>query len=648
MRLKDLLEPEETVGSAWHGLAAGVEGVPRFPEAAVPLDALTGALSVFFRGLGGEPGIVIKAAAPAASLHRRRRFERIARDRERLTRARIDGDSLYLPPVIEAFPIAELNRLLYAWLTAWAATAAGHPSEPAADAQQADIAALRQALAITGTALARYPGLQPTWRALAGACLTVRPRRRLPGVEAQLEACIRAILGETEVPDNAAALYAVITDPRRSFADWTAPRGYRPHLPVPLWGEVAPRPLRRRRAADDEPADAPPGAPQPGDDRTYKGRRDETPEHERKDALILNRFEKLLSWAEFLRISRGVDDEDPDQARKAADDHDEIILARTKRRAASRLHFDLDLAPDEVEHDRLSAPFVYPEWDYRRQAYLPDHCRILERVADAPAGAALWKPDDAARRRIRAVRRQFEALRPRREIARRQIDGGELDMEALIRSRCDLAARGDGSDQVYLQARQQERDLAVAVLIDASRSTESFVDNRQVIDLAKEALTALTQGLEACGDDHAIYGFSSCRRTRVWVSVVKPFEEPSGPAVLARIAALRPGHYTRLGAAIRHVSHVLSARPRQRRLLLVVTDGKPNDLDHYEGRYGIEDAGRAVREARRLGHAVFGITIDRKAQSYFPAIFGGNAFALLRHAQGLTTALPLIYRHIVM
>ena len=118
-------------------------------------------------------------------------------------------------------------------------------------------------------------------------------------------------------------------------------------------------------------------------------------------------------------------------------------------------------------------------------------------------------------------------------------------------------------------------------------------------------------------------------------------------AVLARIAALRPGHYTRLGAAIRHASHRLAARARQRRLLLVITDGKPNDLDHYEGRYGLEDSAWAVREARRAGHAVFGITIDRKAQAYFPVLFGRNAFAILRHGEGLTAALPLIWRHIV-
>jgi len=647
MRLKGLLEPEERVGTTWHGLIAGVGGVRRFPEAAVRLDGLTAALSVFFRGLGGDAGIVIKAAAPTGSTHRRARRERIARDRDRVVRARIDGDRLYLPPILDTFPDGALNRRLYSWLTAWAAVAGEEVPETAADALQADIAGLRHAVRVTACALERYRGLRPTYRALADAYLGLRPQRTLPGVEGSIEACIRALLAEGRPSAEAAALFTVLTDPSRSFAEWRAPRDYRTHLPVPLWGESLPRPPRRRRDGADEPVDTAVGAAKAGDEPTYKARRDETPESERKDALILNRFEKILSWAEFLRVNRGVDDEDPDQARKAAEDHDEIVLARTRRRAATRLRFDLDLAPEEIEADRLSAPYIYPEWDYRRRAYLADHCRVLERVAAAPLGAAPWQPDDAARHRIRAVRRQFEALRPRREIARRQLDGTELDMDALIRSRCDLAACGDGSNSVYLQARPHHRDLCVAVLVDASRSTESFVDNRQVIDVAKEALTALTQGLAACGDDHAIYSFSSCKRTRVWLDVVKTFDEASGGAVLSRIAALRPGHYTRLGAAIRHVGRRLSERPRQHRLLLILTDGKPNDLDHYEGRYGIEDSAQAIREARRLGHSVFGITIDRKAQAYIPAMFGRNAFVILRHVQGLTAALPLIYRQIV-
>ena len=113
-----------------------------------------------------------------------------------------------------------------------------------------------------------------------------------------------------------------------------------------------------------------------------------------------------------------------------------------------------------------------------------------------------------------------------------------------------------------------------------------------------------------------------------------------------RIAGLKPGFYTRLGAAIRHASAGLTREPRKRRLILVITDGKPNDLDHYEGRHGIEDSHMAVREARSAGHAVFGITIERDGKSWFPRIFGQGAYALVPHPEKLTQILPAIYRQL--
>jgi nitric oxide reductase NorD protein len=110
---------------------------------------------------------------------------------------------------------------------------------------------------------------------------------------------------------------------------------------------------------------------------------------------------------------------------------------------------------------------------------------------------------------------------------------------------------------------------------------------------------------------------------------------------------LRPGFYTRLGAAIRHASADLAKQGKKRRLLLVITDGKPNDLDHYEGRHGIEDTAMAVREARRAGQSVFGVTIDKQAKTWFPRLFGRGGFHVIAHPDKLTEALPQIYRELV-
>jgi nitric oxide reductase NorD protein len=267
------------------------------------------------------------------------------------------------------------------------------------------------------------------------------------------------------------------------------------------------------------------------------------------------------------------------------------------------------------------------------------HCRVLDAPV-APSGTP-FAPDA---RRMREVRRQFEALRPRRVLQPRQVDGTELDLDAVLTARADLAATGRGSDRIWQSARQIDRDVSVAFLIDTSRSTESAIGDTSVIEVAREAMAALAGGIDAAGDRLGIWGFSSLRRDRVFLSRCKAFDAPMSPEITANIGALTPGYYTRLGAAIRHVSAQLADEPSARRLLIVLTDGKPNDLDHYEGQHGIEDSHMAVREARNAGQSLHGIVIDADGQDWFARIFGRGGFTLLPTPERLSRALPDIYR----
>ncbi len=644
-----IFEPEEVVGKLWHDIIVKPTGLPVFPEETARFADLGSRLGVFFRALGGDPAIDLKATTRETTKNRLGWFQKLGHAAFLVPRARIDGDILLLPEDVDVLPERGLNEDLYYWLTAWAAATAGEWPTADADPLRADIRALRFARRISARTLAHAPGLKARYERLRRAALSVRPARALPPAEQAVEDAIRALLGEEtpEAGDN--IVLAAILDENAPLDDIRAPRKYRTFLPVPVWGDALPvRPRQHSPEREDAAGSGKDGAQEEEQDKKYRARRRNSDQADKKDPLILHRFESILSLAEFLNMSRLIDDEqDEDEAKKARDDMDEISLVDVKKKPRTKLKFDLDLAPEDVELERLAGEQTYPEWDYRARAYLPDHCRVLTRTAEEAGGDHVWTPDEATARRIRAVKRQFEALRPKREILRRQLDGPEFDMDALVRSMTDLAAHGEGSDRIYMQARQQARDLAVAVLFDSSRSTESYVDGRQVMDIAREALTALTEGLAACGDDYAIYAFSSIRRARVYVNTIKGFDECRGPAIHRRIAALKPGFYTRLGAAVRHVSKELETRPNSRRLLLVITDGKPNDLDHYEGRYGVEDTARAIAEARKLGQKVFGVTIDAKAQGYFPFIFGRNAYAIVSKASKLTRALPMLYRHLV-
>ncbi len=644
----DFLEVEEFVGRHWHRWASGAASYPDHPEAAVTLESLRPMLGVFFRAGGGEAGVEVAAIAARASSHRLSLRQRLGLDEEALDQARRDEEHLLLPPRLALFPETALNRDLYLWLTAFLAEA--RPIPVSSDPLQADLLRLREARRAARAALARFPGLTDRYVRLCGELLAVRPRRRrLPPREAALEAALCAELG---VPDPegqwARAMQRAIRDDTFPLDDFRAPRGYRPTLPVPLWGQAVTLGTREDGAcvrADDDETPLAGGDAREDDHGKRKADRREQDQADRDDPLILNASEKMLSWAEMVNLNRHVEDEEEDAARQAADQIDEIVLSPDRQRASSRLKLDLDLAPDEVAGGRLKGRHTYPEWNHRKQAYLPDHC-VVHSDLQSEEGED-WTPDEVTRRRIRRVRREFEALRPRRELLRGQLDGSELDMDAVIRSRCDLAATGEASDRLYLDSRTQARDLAVSILVDVSLSTEAWLADRRVLDVAKEALLVLGHGLAGCGDDYAIHSFTSQRRHRVWVKTLKDFDEPMGERVSRRIAALKPGSYTRMGAAIRHLTAALAERPSRHRLLLLLTDGKPNDNDYYEGRYGIEDTRKAVLEARRQEVRVFGVTIDREAGRYIPHLFGRGGYAIVQRPEHLSLALPGIYRQII-
>lgn len=641
MKLLSLLEPEEAVGRWWHQFAGDRDSFPHFPEAAVSLSEIERELHVFFRGLGGGHGIEIKVADAPQSRHRLGLWQRLGRESERISRASFNGERFLLPDRIDLLPDAELNRRLYFWLSAWTVASTAIPLEMSVDPLAADLFRLRHAIGAQDLALSQFPGLKRHYSGLREAILNIRPPRKLPRAETDVENAIRALLGDGQA---SSPFVGVILG--RDKPEVTAPRDYRPYLPLALWGDVETAGVSgSQEDPDDE--DRGSGKQAGGDRKTRRAKRQNADQINRQNGLVIHRFDKILSWAEFMNLHRDTEDDEENQARKASEDHDELGVAKLRKRAATKLKFDLDLSPKDVIAEELSDRYVYPEWDYRSNRYLPRNVRVLARIGDSAPGQEGAGLSAETKRRIRHVRRQFEALRPKRQLLRAQLDGSEYDIDGLVRSQIDLHATGEPGDRIYIQARAEMRDLAVAALIDVSRSTEAFVGERAVIDVEKEALIALSEGLAACQDDFALYAFSSLRRDRVWVTTLKDFKEPNGPAIRARIGCLTPGHYTRLGGAIRHVSSCLAKRENSLRLLLVISDGKPNDLDHYEGRYGIEDSRKAIFEARAQGQAVFGIAVDKDAGAYIPRIFGAGAYAIVSKPGRLTNALPYLYRQMV-
>jgi nitric oxide reductase NorD protein len=160
-----------------------------------------------------------------------------------------------------------------------------------------------------------------------------------------------------------------------------------------------------------------------------------------------------------------------------------------------------------------------------------------------------------------------------------------------------------------------------------------------VIDVIRDALYVFGEALTAVGDPFAMWGFSSVRRQNVRMQHIKGFGERWVDVTRARVGAIRPGYYTRMGAAVRHATEQLERRPERRRLLMLLTDGKPNDLDLYEGRYGLEDTRHAIHEARMAGLTPFCVTVDAAAHDYLPMLFGHQGYAMVHRPQDLVRRL---------
>jgi len=607
---------EEYVGQLWHRLISRA-AQREYPQAAVELEAVRDAVGLLFRALGGAGGLRVETATASAHHARRSWLARIAGSGDTVELAWRDTETLRLPRRLAVFPERALNRELYLWLAALAAVAEDDD----------DGGWLCRSQRQSRRALARYPGLRPRYRRLGDALLALRPDPdTLPADEAAAERRIRAAL----------------LDPDADTAELPAAR--RAPQPVPLWLHPAPplppAPQAAGENGGDDGGERPAQRRQREDDRRRRAERVDMPDG--RDGLLAFRLESLFSWAEYAKVDRTADDGDDEDARRTADDLEVMSVARDQQPAASRLRFDLDLPGEAHDDIHLGDGIPLPEWDFKRGALLPDHCRLQPLLARDAAPRELPPRLRGQARRLRA---QFESLKPTRQWFRGQPDGAEVDVDAWILRRAERARGAVPAEAgLFRELRNAQRDLACLLLADLSLSTDSYVnDEQRVIDVIRDSLFLFAEALAATGDRFALAGFSSRRREHVRYHALKGFDEHYDAAVRGRIAAIRPGYYTRMGAAIRHASAQLAAAPATQRILLLLTDGKPNDLDQYEGRYGIEDSRRAIREARERGLEPFCVTIDERARDYLPYLFGSNGYALLRDAGELPAKLPQLY-----
>ena len=290
-------------------------------------------------------------------------------------------------------------------------------------------------------------------------------------------------------------------------------------------------------------------------------------------------------------------------------------------------------------------PRHYPEWDYLAKNYRPDWVSLYENLH--PGGSASVIDGVLAKHAMLAKRMKqiLDLLKPQQYVrVRYQEEGSELDLDVAIRSLIDFRAGAQPDPRINMSHRHDGRDISVMLLLDLSQSVADIPEgcSQTILELSQEAVALLGWAVDQLDDELAIAGFSSNTRHEVRYQHIKGYSEGWDDVVKGRLAAIEAGQSTRMGAALRHAGTTLAQRRSDKKLLLVLTDGEPFDIDVDDDRHLIEDTRKAVQELDQDGIYTYCINLDKKADDYIGDIFG-NQYTVIDNIARLPEKLPQLF-----
>ena len=309
--------------------------------------------------------------------------------------------------------------------------------------------------------------------------------------------------------------------------------------------------------------------------------------------------------------------------------------------------FDLSKKQPDDQKPELTGlpPRHYPEWDYHSESYKPDWVSLFETLHPSAQASTIDKLLEKHAGIARQLKQLIDMIKPQNKVRiRYQEDGSELDLDVAIRSLIDYKGGSSPDPRINMSHKTDGRDFAVSLLIDLSASVgnKASGSTQTILELSQEAVSLLAWAVDKMGDPLAIAGFDSNTRHEVRYRHIKGFNEAWDDGVKARLAAMQPGQSTRMGAALRHAGHYLEHRKADKKLLLVLTDGEPADIDSKDPQALISDSREAVKELSQKGIATYCINLDPNADKYVADIFGKH-YTVIDHVDRLPERLPKLF-----
>lgn len=365
---------------------------------------------------------------------------------------------------------------------------------------------------------------------------------------------------------------------------------------------------------------------------------------------LMHQFEKVETIEEFQGTWRDADGSDELAAHAEA--LNEVDLRKLTRcddtaHAVLQAEFISGISVPEVAEMTLEGKcLTYDEWDGRKRAYRRDWCKVYPRRFTTPDAGYLQQTLKSHQRVLQLLRNRFSLQFNTWQTVRRQAMGEEPDLDALVENFADRQAGRTPSEKIYLSQRKKSRAVSLLLLMDLSLSSDGYTGGFRVLDVEKQAVILFAQLLSEWGDRFQIDGFASHTRNQCEYLTLKAFDEPWERAA-PRIGAVEPRGYTRIGPALRHATTQLAQEQAKSRWILLLSDGKPNDYDRYEGQYGLADVRQAIREARQQQVQVYALAIESLARNYLPQMLGTGGYRILPQPALLPQALAEFYGRLV-
>ena len=588
------LEFEESMGKSWDKYLN--KKVHKFHEdARVDFEDLSKNLHIFHRLMGGEKAKELQITDKRYVETTRTLLEKISFLGKEFFLTWQDEESLYLPASFAYFATKEQNEMLYYWLVALGAQVKDVTNDNVVAKNLEAVAYL----------VKRYRGFEIFYKEA-----TLYLMQKYPQLE---------FLKSLEDSSNEELIE---------------------NYPNPLW--IYPPAITPTAANNTDDAQEP--SREEGKDKSeelhMKKQAEQIDDKHETDGFLAFLPESLMSIFEQVNVDRCEDDSFDEDALYHAEDLDEITIGQKQANLSSRIKMDLELLPDNTITYPLGKGHFVDEWDYQKNDYLINYARILPQVTLNVVPIEL---PQRLRKTVKKIQGELDMLKLDRIKNDRLPYGDELNMDSWIEY-LSHQNKSMHHQNFYVTYEKKTRDMATLLLADISLSTEGGITQEmRIIDVIKDSLMVFSEALEKLEDKFAIYTFSSLQNKKVYFNIIKNFKDKYDTLIRGRIDSIKPQYYTRMGAAIREATKILDKQQSTNKLLLIISDGKPNDEDRYDGRYGIEDTKKALQEIKKKGITPFCITIDLDAKEYLSYLFGRNGYAIVRDGEKLPKVLTEVY-----